>query len=166
MFSLWWIFINDWSIRYFSISSNRFETQKTKKSKHFLTLKKNKSPCRHILPSSKIMFQQNNFLYFHFMAAPPPTIGALKTGMETWGICPEKWGQKTPLPPKVGYVKHYIVGIALDSGLIEDSLHGYRVGSGFSWRTECSHLRACACIKVEFLICCVSNWVSEIFFFN
>lgn len=91
------------------------------------------------------------------MAAPPPTVGELK-GTAEWSLgvfVQEK--KKNLIPPKIGYVKHCVTGIALDSGLIEDSLHGCRVGCSFSRRIGCSYLHARAHVKVEFLICCVSN---------
>lgn len=31
-------------------------------------------------------------------------------------------------------MKNYIIGIVLDSVLIEDLVHGDKAGSGFSWR--------------------------------
>lgn len=65
---------------------------------------------------------------------PHPVVAEICKGKPEWqfeALIQKNEAKKFLSPPKLGYVKqNYIIGTALDSGLIEDSLHVCRAGSG------------------------------------
>lgn len=106
-----------------------------KESKPLLTLQKNKTHCVQVKPPSEKVHLSRTVSYTLILRLPPhPSVAENCKGKPDWqfeALIQKKWSKKFLFPPKLGYVKqNYIIGTALDSGLIEDSLHVCWAGSG------------------------------------